>query len=223
MARIVGEGGVQEGVDDLQSQSLAGDPCAQRQDVGVVVLAGGLGGEAVPAQGAADAGDLVGGNGHADAGAADEDAALALPGSDGLRHRFGVNGIVAGIVGISSDVLHSVSLFLKVSLKMLLEIVSAVITTDCNFHLCFLPLGTRGLKKSVPESFTESAFRKIFNKDDVNVFDTSNSTKVEMPFEWNITLANGLWWIIDKSINDHDLEIPKYIKINPEKIILLEE
>jgi len=61
------------------------------------------------------------------------------------------------------------------------------------------------------------------DKDDVNVFDTSNSTKVEMPFEWNITLANGLWWIIDKSINDHDLEIPKYIKINPEKIILLEE
>ena len=45
----------------------------------VVVAAGHLCRVAVPAQGGADALDLVGGDGDADAGAADEDAALAFP------------------------------------------------------------------------------------------------------------------------------------------------
>ena len=38
-------------------------------------------------------------------------------------------------------------------------------------------------------------------KDDVNVLDTANSTLLEMPFEWEITLANGLWWKYDKPIH----------------------
>ena len=60
-------------------------------------------------------------------------------------------------------------------------------------------------------------------KDDVNAFDTLNSTKLEMPFEWEITLANGLWWKYDKQIHEHEFEIPDYIKIDPKNIILLEE
>ena len=60
-------------------------------------------------------------------------------------------------------------------------------------------------------------------KDDVNVIDTANSTKLEMPFEWEITLENGLWWKIEKQMHNHDFEIPKYLKINPEDILLLEE
>ena len=42
------------------------------------------------------------------------------------------------------------------------------------------------------------------NVDDINVFDTRNSTKFEKPFEWEITLANGLWWKCDKQIHEHD-------------------
>ena len=60
-------------------------------------------------------------------------------------------------------------------------------------------------------------------KDEVNAFDTLNSTKLEMPFEWEITLANGLWWKYDKQIHEHEFEIPDYIKIDPKNIILLEE
>ncbi|AMK15621.1 sulfate/molybdate ABC transporter ATP-binding protein [Methanobrevibacter olleyae] len=60
-------------------------------------------------------------------------------------------------------------------------------------------------------------------KDDVNAIDTENSTKLEMPFEWEITLANGLWWKIDKQIHEHEFVIPKYLKIDPKNIILLEE
>ena len=60
-------------------------------------------------------------------------------------------------------------------------------------------------------------------EDDLNAFDTLGSTKIEMPFEWEITLANGLWWKYDKQIHEHEFVVPDYIKINPKNIILLEE
>jgi len=60
-------------------------------------------------------------------------------------------------------------------------------------------------------------------KDDVNLINTVNASKLEMPFEWEITLENGLWWKIEKQMHNHDFEIPKYLKINPEDILLLEE
>ena len=60
-------------------------------------------------------------------------------------------------------------------------------------------------------------------KDDVNAFDTSNSTVLEMPFEWEVTLANGLWWKVDKQIHEHEFSIPEFLKIDPKDIILLEE
>ncbi|WP_407374351.1 sulfate/molybdate ABC transporter ATP-binding protein [Methanobrevibacter sp.] len=61
------------------------------------------------------------------------------------------------------------------------------------------------------------------DKDDLNVFETINSKKLERPFEWDITLANGLWWKVDKQIHEHEFEIPQYLKVNPKNIILLEE
>ncbi len=60
-------------------------------------------------------------------------------------------------------------------------------------------------------------------KDELNAFDTENSTKIEMPFEWEITLANGLWWKRDKQIHEHEFRIPDYLKVDPKNIILLEE
>ena len=44
-----------------------------------------------------------------------------------------------------------------------------------------------------------------------------------MPFEWRISLSNGLSWIREKRIHDHDFEIPDYLKVDPKNIILLEE
>ena len=60
-------------------------------------------------------------------------------------------------------------------------------------------------------------------KDDVNALDASNSSKLEMPFEWQITLTNGLLWKLDKQMREHEFEIPEYLKVNPKNIILLEE
>lgn len=61
------------------------------------------------------------------------------------------------------------------------------------------------------------------NKDDVNVIETIDSTILERPFEWDITLSNGLWWKVDKKIHEHELVIPKYLKVDSKNIILLEE
>jgi molybdate transport system ATP-binding protein len=58
---------------------------------------------------------------------------------------------------------------------------------------------------------------------EVNAFDTLNSTVLEMPFEWEITLANGLWWKCEKQIDEHEFTVPPYIRIDPKDIILLEE
>lgn len=60
-------------------------------------------------------------------------------------------------------------------------------------------------------------------KDDVNAFETLDSTKLEMPFEWQISLANGLLWKLDKQMREHEFEIPEYLKVDPKNIILLEE
>ena len=60
-------------------------------------------------------------------------------------------------------------------------------------------------------------------KRDVNVMDMTNASILEMPFEWEITLANGLWWKREKQIREHEFEIPDYLKVDPENIILLED
>jgi molybdate transport system ATP-binding protein len=60
-------------------------------------------------------------------------------------------------------------------------------------------------------------------EDDINVLDMEGSALMEMPFEWEITLKNGLWLKYDKQIHEHEFEMPQYIKINTEDIILLEE
>ena len=60
-------------------------------------------------------------------------------------------------------------------------------------------------------------------KDDVNAFETAHASVLEMPFEWEITLARGLWWKKDKQIHDHEFEVPMYLSVDPYNIILLEE
>lgn len=95
-------------------------------------------------------------------------------------------------------------------------------------HLKSLDWGlTFKVSEEIPSNISHMGIRAHnfhpAQKDEVNAFDTADSTIIEMPFEWEITLANGLWWKFEKSIHEHEFEIPKYLKINPENIILLEE
>lgn len=60
-------------------------------------------------------------------------------------------------------------------------------------------------------------------KEDYNVVETEGAEILEKPFEWEITLEDGLWWKVDKQIHEHQFTMPNYIKVNPKDIILLEE
>lgn len=57
----------------------------------------------------------------------------------------------------------------------------------------------------------------------VNVFEVGDVGILEKPFEWELTLDNGLWWKLDKEIHEHNIEVPKYLGVDPKNIILLEE
>ena len=80
MARSVGKGSGKKGINYHKCQRGADDPCAQAQNICVVMLPCGHGGKAVPAEGGANTTQLVCGDGHADAGAAYKYGKIALTG-----------------------------------------------------------------------------------------------------------------------------------------------
>ena len=80
--------GGKEGLQNIQRHFLANDARAQGEHISVVMRAGEPGGGDIVHQRAADGGVAVGGHAHADAGAADKDAKIRLPG----RHRA-ANGV----------------------------------------------------------------------------------------------------------------------------------
>ncbi len=97
-----------------------------------------------------------------------------------------------------------------------------------DYHLKSLDWGiTFEVSEKISSNITHIGIRahdfSPAKKDDLNAFDTANSSKLERPFEWEITLSNGLWWKCDKLIYEHEFEIPEYLKINPKNIILLED
>lgn len=58
-----------------------------------------------------------------------------------------------------------------------------------------------------------------------NVIPCGRSSVSKLPFEWYVTLENGLWWKLPKELGDRyrqDL-IPESISIPPDKIVLLKE
>ncbi|WP_406533529.1 sulfate/molybdate ABC transporter ATP-binding protein [Methanobrevibacter sp.] len=97
-----------------------------------------------------------------------------------------------------------------------------------DYHLKSLDWGaTFEVSEKISPNITHMGIRahdfSAAEKDDVNVLGTADASILEMPFEWEITLANGLWWKFDKQIHEHEFEIPKYLKVDPKNIILLEE
>lgn len=97
-----------------------------------------------------------------------------------------------------------------------------------DFHLKALEWGvTFKVSKRISSNISHIGIRAHdfhpAEENDVNVIDALNSSKLEMPFEWEITLSNGLWWKVDKQIYNHEFDVPKYLKVDPKNIILLEE
>ena len=72
-----------------------------------------------------------------------------------------------------------------------------------------------------PLAGEEAKARKAAGEENlIPVVDPSIS---EMPFEWYITLSNGLWWKKEKTIHTHDAAgvVPEYLRADPSAILLL--
>lgn len=56
----------------------------------------------------------------------------------------------------------------------------------------------------------------------VNVIPVGKATITEMPFEWYVTLENGLWWKVAKDIRAHAMTfVPGRLRVRPEAVLLL--
>ena len=60
-------------------------------------------------------------------------------------------------------------------------------------------------------------------REDGNLIPVHDPSISEMPFEWYITLDNGLWWKKEKDIHTHDTAglAPDWLRVEPSAILLL--
>ena len=86
------------------------------------------------AQGGADAGDFVGGDAHADAAAADENAVVGFVPGDGQSGGDGEIGIVAAFGLISAEIHHLMAFAGEDALDQLFGFVAPVIAANGNLH-----------------------------------------------------------------------------------------
>ena len=127
---LVGE----ERGDDLPGHEGTHHGGADGQHVGIVVPPGHLGAPRLAAQGAADAPDLVGRDGRADAGGAHHDAPLSLS----LRHspagRLNEVRVVAAVGGVGAEIGDLMALFGEPRLDLVFQLQCAVVRCHCDFH-----------------------------------------------------------------------------------------
>src|SRR5205085_5580808 len=78
--------------------------------------------------------DLVGGDAHADAGAAHQDAALDAALGHGLGHLKREIRVVHALAAVRAEVQHLVAHLLQQGADALLDVVTAVVTADGDSH-----------------------------------------------------------------------------------------
>ncbi|MCR5651156.1 MAG: ATP-binding cassette domain-containing protein [Lachnospiraceae bacterium] len=55
-----------------------------------------------------------------------------------------------------------------------------------------------------------------------NVISCGSAAVSKLPFEWYVTLENGLWWKVSRGLGDNErFQIPEHLIVPPEKILLL--
>ena len=132
--------GGQEHLHHALRHVLTGKARADGHHVGIIVAAGHLRLQAVGAVGAADALDLVGSDGNADAGGADHNTAVALA----LSHSTGSGSaeirIIAALQRVAAKILVLIAQLFQGLHDKLLQLVAAVITAQCDFHSHFLQI-----------------------------------------------------------------------------------
>ena len=115
-------------IDDLERKPRAEYTAAEREHIRVVMAAGHLRGEAVPAKGGPDSGHLVCGNRYAYACPADYYPPLVLSVCNGVGGEMAHVGIIAGFLRIRSEVCVFNSPLFKMAHYLLFQFKSAVVT-----------------------------------------------------------------------------------------------
>lgn len=66
-------------------------------------------------------------------------------------------------------------------------------------------------------------FYPLTLKGSLNQIPVGKASVTKLPFEWYITLENGLWWKIPKNLGDQELSdlVPSWIGVDPKAILLL--
>ena len=119
--------GGQKGVENFLCLFGRGDFSTNAENVRFVVTAGQPGHFFTKDQGRANPRNLVCRDAHADTGRADQHAEIALSLSHALRHGLCVIGIIGGLCGLRSEIVHDDSAFQQMLLQTLFQFETAVI------------------------------------------------------------------------------------------------
>jgi hypothetical protein len=106
----------------------------QTTNLSVVMKSGAVSGKDIVALGGPYPSHLIGGDAHADAGAAYQDTSIELAPDDSLSHLHGDIGIIYRILGIAPEVMNTVPRFGDDFNNKLLESTTPVVITDSNTH-----------------------------------------------------------------------------------------
>ena len=80
-----------------------------------------------------------------------------------------------------------------------------------------------GIRAHDFEPLSQTRAEELGDQEGENLIPVGTPTISEMPFEWYITLENGLWWKCEKSIhasNDPN-QIPKWLRVPSGALMLL--
>ena len=80
-----------------------------------------------------------------------------------------------------------------------------------------------GIRAHDFEPVSQGEADELKDHEEANLIFVGNPRISEMPFEWYITLENGLWWKCEKSIHSHSLghSLPQWLRVPPSALMLL--
>ena len=90
-----------------------------------------------------------------------------------------------------------------------------------------LPVGDEitavGIRAHDFEPLSDAQAQAIKGEPGANLIKVQNPDISEMPFEWYITLDNGLWWKTEKTIHTHETAgvVPDWLRVAPGALLLL--
>ena len=134
MTLLAREGGVEKRCDEIGGKRGPDDTRSETENVHVVVLDSLPRGVAVVADGGADAGKFVGGNRHAGAAPAHDDAAVGASIAQRRGDRFSAVGIVDGSGGVGSEVEHIMTLGAQCGGKVAFHLEAGVVCGEGDAH-----------------------------------------------------------------------------------------